>query len=197
MTNTTAISSGEGTKAPVADRQWINEAGEQVENPELATGFRYVDLASRRAFVWQTKGIAGAAITMAAIFGGLTKAGNIRSTLVNGPKGDPRADVIQGISDWFDELDNGVWSADRVGGGIRVNPEILARAIANVKNERHDGAHTVYMDKITSKLKVQDPGKKAGMEILYSTFAMRNKAVEAEYNRLLPAHEAAPQVTDL
>lgn len=196
MSDTTTSASAI-TRESVADRQWTNLKNEEVPNPEEATGFRYVDKASQKAFVWQSGLEAGKASTMLAIFGGLTKAGNIRSTLINGPKGDPRADVIQGISDWFDELDAGTWSADRVGGGIRVNPEILAKAIAAVKNERHEGADKPYYDKIIAKLKVQDPGKKAGTEILYSTFAMRNKAVEAKYNELLPAHESAPQVHDL
>jgi hypothetical protein len=178
----------------VADRQWVDAGGQEVEADE-ATGFRYVDKASNRAFTWQSGHSAGTALTMLAIFGGLTKAGNIRNTLVNSKNADPNADVIAGIEDWFSELDNGIWAAERTGGGIRVNAEVLAQAIAAVKGE-HD--HTPYLTKITNKTKVKDPGDKSGKkEILYSTFALRNKAVEAKYQALLPTHGAAPEASEL
>jgi hypothetical protein len=193
MTDTSTVTTS--TREAVADRQWIDAAGVEVDSPESATGFRYVDKASNKAFVWQTKLPAGEAATMLAIFGGLTKAGNIRNTLVNGPKGDPTADVIQGISDWFDELDSGTWSADRVGGGIRVNAEVLAAAIAAVKGESDPAK---YLARITSKEKVKDPGDKQGKrDILYSTLAMRHPQVQAEYHKRLPAHSAAPSLGEL
>src|SRR5258708_5440453 len=154
--------------------------------------------ASARAFIYQTGLPAGSRDTMLAVFGALTKAGHIRNYLVNS-KGDTNADVIDGVEQWFDELiNNANWAADRVGGGLRVNPEALAKAIAVVKNELHDGAHQKYLDRVLNKDKVLDPGDKAGKkEILYSTFALRNKAVEAEYNRQLPQHAAAPDVSAL
>lgn len=199
MTDTSGVATAAKAKESVADRQWVDANNVEVEDPTLATGCRYVDKISNRAFVYQTKLPPGGHATMLAVFGALTKAGNIRSTLVNGPKGDPNADVIQGIDDWFTELvDNGVWSADRVGGGIRVNPEALARAIAHVKGEHHPDAHLPYLARITNKDKVLDKGDKSGnKEILYSTFAMRNKQVEQKYNEFLPQHAAAPQLSEL
>lgn len=198
MTDTTTGTGSEIVRAPVADRQWIDAAGKEVEDPALATGCRYVDLATKNAFTYQTGLPAGSHAAMLAVFGALTKAGNIRNTLVNA-KNDPNADVIQGIEDWFAELiDNGNWAADRVGGGIRVNAEALAKAIAVVKGEHHAGAEKRYLDRITNKDKVLDPGDKQGKkQILYSTFAMRNKQVEAEYNRQLPQHAAAPDLAAL
>lgn len=189
----------EKVREAVADRLWIDQAGQEVDSADLATGFRYVDRPTGKAFEWQSGAAPGTALTMLAIFGGLTKAGNIRSTLVNGPKGDPNADVIQGIEDWFAELDNGVWSADRVGGGMRVNPEALARAIAEVKGLAHDpDGHQPFLARIQAKEKVKDPGDKNGKkEILYATFALRNKQVESAYQRHLPQHAAAPDVSDL
>ena len=177
----------------VADRQWIDHQNNEVDSAEEATGCRYVDKPTNKAFIYQTGLPAGGHATMLAIFGALTKAGNIRSTLVNGPKGDPQADVIEGIEAWFDELQtNGIWSADRVA-GIRVNADILARAIAIVKREQD---HTPYLDKINSRLKVKEGGN-SNKEILYSTFALRNKAVETKYNELLPQHAIAPAIGDL
>lgn len=190
----TAAAKGRGEA--VADRQWVDGGNNEVSDPAEATGCRYVDKASNRAFVYQTGLPAGQHATMLAVFGALTKAGNIRSTLFNK---DPSADIIQGIEDWFAELmDNGNWAADRVGGGIRVNPEVLARAIAWVKGEHAEGAHVPYLERITRKDKVLDKGDKTGQkEILYSTFAMRNKQVEQKYNELLPTHAAAPAISDL
>ncbi len=203
MTDTTQGASTKPPKTPVADRQWVDASNTQVDDPALATGCRYIDLDMQVqklpcAFVYQTGLPAGNHATMLAIFGALTKAGNIRNTLVNSKGGDG-TNVMQGIEDWFDELiTNSNWAADRVGGGIRVNPEALAKAIAVVKGEHHEGAHTKYLDRIINKDKVLDPGDKAGKkEILYSTFALRNKQVEAEYNRQLPQHAAAPDLGQL
>lgn len=196
MTDATVTTGTRAPKESVADRQWIDAANVEVDSPELATGCRYVDKASGRAFVYQTGLPAGQHTTMLAVFGALTKAGNIRSTLF---QKDSTADIIQGIEDWFAELmDNGNWAADRVGGGLRVNPEVLARAIAHVKGEHGDAAHLPYLDKINNRIKLPDPGDKSGQkQILYSTFAMRNKQVEAQYNQMLPQHVAAPGVGDL
>jgi len=197
MTDTSGVAVTK-TREAVANRVWINAAGEDVNDPAEATGFRYEDLETKKSFTWQSATDPGQAVTMLAIFGGLTKAGNIRNTLVNGPKGDPNADVIGGIEDWFDRLADGEWAADRVGGGMRVNPDILAAAIAHVKGESHPEAHLPYLTKITSKTKVKDPGDKNGKrEILYSTFALRNTAVQTEYQRRLPQHAAAPTAGDL
>lgn len=195
MTDVGTTTTATATREAVADRKWIDAAGNEAE-ADAATGFRYLDLATQKAFVWQSGHAAGTALTMLAIFGGLTKAGNIRNTLVNGPKGDPNADVIGGIQEWFDELDNGTWAADRVGGGgMRFNAEALSRAIATAKGE-HD--HSAYLAKITSRLKVKDPGDKNGKkEILYATLAYRNPVVKEHYHKLLPADSTAPSLGDL
>lgn len=182
----------------VADRQWVDQGNNTVESPEQATGIRYVDLETKKAFTYQSGLPVGQHATMLACFGALTKAGNIRSTLVN-TKGESGESVVQGIEDWFQILiEEGTWSADRVGGGVRFNAEVLARAIAHVKGETHDGAHVPYLDKINSRVKVVDPGDKAGKkEILYATFAYRNTAVKNRYHETLPADAAAPQASDL
>lgn len=201
MTDTSGVATStaaEKTREAVAQRLWINAAGEEVSDPFDAIGFKYVDLPTKREFIWDSTKASPESVVALAIFGGLTKAGNIRSTLAGPNAKDPSSDPVAGIEDWFEALDGGVWSADRVGGGIRVNPDILAAAIAHVKGETHPDAHQPYLVKITSKTKVKDPGDKAGKkEILYSTFAMRNQQVAAEYNRRLPQHSAAPSTGDL
>jgi len=190
MTDQTS-SSGDKGKA-VADRQWIRPDNTVTDEPMEATGFRYVDLASGRAFVYQT-GKSPAADRALAIFGGLTKAGNVRSTVAQKGEGQ---DVIEAIAAWFDELtDNENWAADRVGGGLRFNAEILARAIAHVKGS---GDHTPFLEKINTKAKVKDPGDKNGKkEISYAAFAYRNADVKNRYHATLPADIAAPAAADL
>ena len=200
MTDTTTITeAGKPPRESVADRQWVDAQNVEVEDPALATGCRYVDLDTKAAFVYQSGLPAGQHATMLAVFGALTKAGNIRNTL-NKSKGvtDGR-ELIQGIEDWFAELiDNGNWAADRVGGGMRFNAEVLAKAIAHVKGEHGETAHHPYLDKIQNKAKVRDPGDKTGKkEILYATFAYRNTQVKNRYHETLPSDAAAPSASDL
>jgi hypothetical protein len=192
MSDTSAANTTTGRA--VADRQWIDASNNEVDDQALATGCRYKDLDSGRAFVYQTGLPPGQHATMLAIFGAMTKAGNIRNTLVN-MKTDG-GDVIEGIEAWFDLLiTDGNWSADRVGGGMRFNAEVLARAIAHVKGEAD---HSPYLARITNRDKVKDPGDKSGKkEILYATFAYRNTAVKNQYHATLPADSAAPQASDL
>jgi hypothetical protein len=186
-------------KAAVADRQWIDLTGAEVSDETTATGFRYKDLATGKSFVWQSGGAAGTAITMLAIFGGLTKAGNIRNTLVNAPGADPNEDVVQAINDWFDGVDLGKWGEERVGGpGSRFNREILARAIAEASGHAiGSDFYNARLKRLNENDKVQDPDKKPGTLILYGTFAMRNKIVKDLYNSLLPVNTTAPDLAAL
>lgn len=192
MSSTDTATTTTTTKERIAERTWIDTSGNEVE-PEAATGCKYVDKATGKVFEYQTKNPAGEHVTMLAIFGALTKAGNIRSTL---SQKDANADVMQGIEDWFDILvDQGIWSAEKVGGGIRFNSDVMAQAIANAKGETDV---TPYLTKLNAKLKVKDPGDKAGKrEISYAAYAYRNPKIKNEYHRLLPADTAAPDLTDL
>lgn len=195
----TTATSGKVTKAAVADRQWVDPTGAEVKDETEATGFRYVDLASKAAFVYQTGGEAGKALTMLAIFGGLTKAGNIRNTAINGPGGDPNADVVEIIAEWFAALDTGKWGEERTGGpGARFNKELLAQAIAQAVGQPVDSEfHKARLARLEANEKVQDPDKKAGAEILYGTLALRNTKVRELYTALLPVRGTQPAVTDL
>jgi|SRR5215469_10916091 len=195
----TDVQTSDRTREAVADRQWIDSANVEVDSPELATGCRYVDLQTKAAFIYQTGLPAGQHATMLAVFGALTKAGNIRNTL-NKTKGvTDGKELIQGIEDWFAELiDNGNWSADRVGGGIRFNAEILAKAIAWAKGETGENAHLQYQDRIVNREMRTDPGDKSGKkQISYAAFAYRNTQIKNRYHETLPADSAAPTITDL
>src|SRR5258708_19457903 len=108
MTDTTQGASATKLRPPVADRQWIDAANVEVDDPALATGCRYVDLEMQAAklpcaFVYQTGLPACQHATMLAVCGALTKAGNIRNPLVNANAGaGPTA--IHAIKDCFPHL---------------------------------------------------------------------------------------------
>jgi hypothetical protein len=87
-----------------------------------------------------------------------------------------------------------IHGTDRVGGGLRYNAEILARAIAHVKGEHHDGAWNKYHTRIVNNDKVLDPEDKK--EISYASFAMLNVDVARKYYELLPQYDVAPSAHD-
>ena len=193
--------SAESSRKAVADRQWIDAAGKEVTDEMKATGFRYVDLATKEAFVYQVVPGSQAAIALA-IMGGLTKAGNIRNTAVNGPGADPASNPIELIADWFQELDNGIWSAERAGGpGARFNKDLLAQAIATAAGHKVGSEfHLARLARLEANERVQDPDKKVDADknlILYGTFALRNKAVKDAYDALIPKKTTAPAVDAL
>jgi hypothetical protein len=193
----------------VADRQWIDSAGAETTDETKATGFRYVllgdgaDKAARVAsgvsFVYQIGTEAGNPETMLAIFGGLTKAGNIVNTQMNGeePVTDSAA-IIAGVKSWFDDLDLGKWGEERVGGiGARFDKEKLADALHAVTHKPRDEFVAKLADG-AAKIKInaqnkQDPNGKR--EVLYGTYALYNTAVKAKYNELTGGNE--PQASDL
>ncbi len=155
-------------KAAIADRQWIDAAGKEVDDNEKATGFRYVWKATGRAFVYQfNASAAGNPETMLAIFGGLTKAGNIANTKDDG-------DPIDSIAEWFKGLDGGTWPRETGVGGPRYNAERLAAAIASVKGGAADG----FLAKCQANADLKLPD---GSVVKYMTAAMRNKDVAAAY----------------
>jgi hypothetical protein len=197
---TTATASTSPSRKAVADRQWIDGTGNEVTDETQATGFRYVDLATKRAFVYQTKLPAGQANTMLAIFGGLTKAGNVRNTLINGPQGDPNADPIEAIDDWFTLLESGTWAEERVGGvGARFNKDVLAQAVAEVAGHTVGSEfHTQRLARLTAneKVEVTEPNGKKNT-ILYGTYVLRNKAVKDKYDSLMPTRTTAPDLAAL
>jgi hypothetical protein len=192
----------------VADRQWVDIDGKETKDETLATGFRYVllgdgadkdaRLANGKSFLYQV-GNPGEAATMLAIFGGLTKAGNIVNTQMNGeePITDP-AVIIEGVSSWFKDLDGGKWGEERVGGpGARFDREQLATALSTVTGKPRDEFVAKLADG-APKIKInpqnkQDPAGKR--EVLYGTYALYNTAVKTEYNKLVGANE--PTTADL
>lgn len=177
----------------IADRQWVDSDGNETSDETKATGFSYVwksadkyggvvPEGSRRKFTYQM-GNPGDPVTMLAIFGGLTKAGNIANTWTGLPANERGTDPIDDIDEWFKALDAGKWGEERAGGvGARFDKAKLAQALAQAT--KRDVAE--FAAKLDANAKVTDGGR----EILYGTWALRNKTVKDIYDTLVPPTNA-------
>lgn len=184
-----------------AIRDWIDENGNPIAagDENKATGFRYTHLATARAInpsfnpetdtadssaVFELQfGDPGSMETMLAIFGGLTLAGNIVNTAVNGPKGDPSVNPVPLIAERFAELDKGIWADRSTGvGGVRYDKDQLALAIATAKGQTDPAPYLAKMDnKVDPKTGQVVPADTKGA-ISYGAFALRNAKVKQAYD---------------
>jgi len=182
------VTQGEDSKRKaIAERLWVGPDGAPVDDEEKATGFTYKWRESGRSFTMQFDSDgAGTETTMLAIFGGLTKAGNIANTWKNLPDHERGSDPIDDISAWFKVLSEGQWGEERAGGvGARFDKEKLAEAIGLATSATPEQVAGVRA-KLEANAKVKD-GKR---EILYGTWAMRNPKVKEHYDRLVPPSNA-------
>lgn len=202
MSDTTEV--GKTKKVAVAIRDWMNSAGQPLESGKEAetTGFRYIHLPSAKranpAFNPETDTAdAGAVyscdltklpqstVYMLATFGGLTLAGNVVNTAVNGPKGDPNINPVPLIEARFAELANGEW-ADRASGvgGVRYDKDKLAAAISQAKGESDPAPYLAKMEgKVDPKTGATVANDTKGA-ISYGAYALRNAKVKAAYDAL-------------
>lgn len=188
-------------KEQVAIRDWMNANSQPVESGKEseATGFRYIHLPTAKklnpqynpetdqppAEAYFDFNPTGAAATMLAIFGGLTLAGNVVNTAVNGPKGDPSLNPIPLIADRFKDIEAGVW-ADRAAGvgGVRYDKEKLAAAIAQAKGESDPAPYLAKMEsKVDAKTGAVVANDTKGA-ISYGAYALRNAKVKGAYDTL-------------
>lgn len=202
MTDTTTNPApAKAKKEQVAIRDWMNANSQPVESGKEseATGFRYIHLPTAKklnpqynpetdqppAEAYFDFNPTGAAATMLAIFGGLTLAGNVVNTAVNGPKGDPSLNPIPLIADRFKDIEAGVW-ADRAAGvgGVRYDKEKLAAAIAQAKGESDPAPYLAKMEsKVDAKTGAVVANDTKGA-ISYGAYALRNAKVKGAYDTL-------------
>lgn len=179
----------------VSEREYINAAGDLVERIELATGARYI-LGEKQGdkfvpvatFDLQC-GTPGNFVTMNAIMGFHTKAGNVANTVLN-DKENPGtlAQAADAIKEWIADGANGKW-AERTGGGggLRYDPAVVADAIAAAKGETDPAPYLAKMDwRVDAKGQQVAPDAKGEYPkgaISYAAYAMRNAKVKAEYDK--------------
>lgn len=202
MSDTTEV--GRTKKVAVAIRDWMNSAGQPLESGKEneTTGFRYIHLPSaKRAnpafnpetdtadagamYLCDLTKLPQATVYMLATFGGLTLAGNVVNTAVNGPKGDPNINPVPLIEARFAELANGEW-ADRASGvgGVRYDKDKLAAAISQAKGESDPAPYLAKMEgKVDPKTGATVANDTKGA-ISYGAYALRNAKVKAAYDAL-------------
>lgn len=131
----------EPTRTKIANREWINDAGESV-NEEDATGFSYEFLgrtkegitiaADGEKFTRYLKDMSEAEKNMLALFGAVTLSGNVTNTWMGDKDADKPAKAKDAIAARFGDLFNGKW-VDRTGAvGARVDKDVLAEAIVQI-----------------------------------------------------------------
>lgn len=139
MTDTTQVAAEESRKA-IANRQWINDAKEEVE-PEQATGVAYEFLGrtkdgvvvpgDKTAYTCFFRDLTDAAKNMLAGFGAHTLMGNVTNTWLGTKPGERTSKACEAIAVRFQGLNDGQW-ADRSRTGFQINLDSLANAIVAV-----------------------------------------------------------------
>lgn len=195
---------GKAKKQAVAIRDWLdaNYAPLATGDEAKTIGFRYIHLPSARkanaqynpetdpapqgtSYDCDLRSMSPEAVLMLATFGGLTLAGNVVNSAVNGPKGDPNINPISLIEERFKEIDAGTWAERAAGvGGVRYDKDKLAAAIASAKGETDPAPYLARMDKKVDPKTGAEVAADTKGAISYGARAMRNAAVKAAYDAL-------------
>jgi hypothetical protein len=124
----------EPSRKKIAERDWINAAGEKAETEDEAIVARYTYLADGKSFDFEPK-TDDAATRMLAIFGAHTLMGNVTNTWKI-EKGDKADSPVDAIKDRFALLAEGKW-IDRSAGavGAKLDKDVLAESITQVMLE--------------------------------------------------------------
>lgn len=143
MTDTNAVTeTAEPERKKIANRDWINDAGETVDE-ELATGVRYEFLGRTKegivlppdgkSFTLYFRDLSPAAGAMLSGFGAVTLMGNVTNTWMGDKSDDREASAADAIAARFALLNSGKW-IDRAGGGVgsRIDKDALAKAVVLV-----------------------------------------------------------------
>ena len=171
----------------IAEHGYLDADGNTVEDIEKATGISYKDRASGKAFVFQTGGTAGEIVTMFAIFGAKTRAGNTASAARSKRARD--AAYVQGdvayIVEVFAETKTGQWAVSGEGAGRKPTIDIAILKAALLEYAAMSGRE-MNEEALTAKL---------ASDLAYRNGAFANADVKAIYLRL--AGKTAPAPVDV
>lgn len=171
-----AAASDKKKRTKVAERDWINEAGEVVAE-ELATGVRYTNIATGEKVDLQSGGKPGTLQVMLFCFGALTLMGNVANTRVNGLGGTGQ-EAIEDIKERIALLESGKW-IERGEGAARGPKYDLAKLA------------TALVNSLVAKGKTDAPSKydrflaKITEDKSYFAQVRSNPDVQAEYAKLV------------
>lgn len=143
----------EATRKKIADRDWVNAAGEAVSEEE-ATAARYTFLGDGKSASFEPQTDHGPT-RMLAIFGALTLMGNLTNTWKT-EKGDKADSPVDVIAERFDLLATGKWIDRAVGAvGARVDKDALVAAYVEFAASRGQTKDpVVVLEKITDNPKL-------------------------------------------
>lgn len=138
----------ETKRARRAEHEWINKAGEVVEDIENAAGIRYTDAQTGESVAVQITERPKAVVAMLAAFGARTLATNVASQARQArANGSDDVSDIAAIEARFADMEPGKWAtpADRTG-GPRYDFDALALAIAKAKGETDPAPYRAKME---------------------------------------------------
>lgn len=152
MTDTTTNEQTGSKREAVAKHELIAKAGGEHVSIDQATGIRYTDRASGKAFEYVIPGATpGSAITMLALFGAKTKATNEASRVRNADGGgtDEQLDAIEEV---FTNIDKGVWREKAEGGaGTRIDKALLAQVLVAALGDKAVGTVDTYQNRLETE----------------------------------------------
>jgi hypothetical protein len=142
----------EAKRGKVAERDWINAAGDAVKNEAEATGGRYTFVRTGQSIERQF-GDAGQPATMCAIMGWHTKVGNIVNSIINAADYDGVSDPMPDVAEWDAGLENGVWRevGESAARGPKYDKDVLAGALLDVLGEKAAGDFAHYRERLEDK----------------------------------------------
>jgi hypothetical protein len=175
----------------IAVRRWLDSTGAETSDEMAATAFEYEWRDGGQKFTCDVSKLPQQALYSLAIFGGLTKAGNIVNTWISdtswrdkrdaGEDTTSVGDPIGDVDAWFGNLVDGQWGEERVGGpGARFNKEALAKALASVDPQGRSEAE------FRARLDANEKRTEGKRQILYGTWVLKNDVVRAAYEKIVP-----------
>lgn len=177
MTNIDTAATAETTtladdkRQSVAKHELIAEAGGEHVDITKAVGIRYTDKTTGEKFEYLIPGaVAGAPITLLALFGAKTKATNEASKVRNGSGGDTTAQ-FEAIDEVFANISQGIWREKAEGGGgSRTDKALLAQVLIDALGEKAQGTVDTYQNRLET-------------EEAYYKKVWSNEQIKAEYKR--------------
>jgi hypothetical protein len=149
MTNEAITEAAETSRTKIANREWINDAGETVAE-EAATGVSYEFLGRTKdgisipgdgeKFTRYFRDMSQAELYMCAGFGLITLMGNVTNTWMGDKDVDKPAKACEAITERVKLINSGTWIDRAASGGSRVDEPALARAIVTASGGTKDFA---------------------------------------------------------
>lgn len=133
------------------ERIYLNAEGQPIDRIEDAVGARVVFAGQNFDRIYEGA-VPGAAITMDAIFGFHTKAGNVLNTALN-TRGDTEAEAAEALREWMRLSESGQWRERAAEGTPRrgkrkYDVDVLAAVLVDLLGAAAKGDAAAYAAKL-------------------------------------------------